>query len=397
MERWSPSDERWMDRALSLASSAYGLTSPNPMVGAVAVRGGSAIGWGVHWAAGQSHAEPLALANAPEIDESAASSGDDLVLYVNLEPCVHHGQTPPCVDAILSAKVTRVVAAMVDPNPLVSGRGIAALRAAGVRVGVGCRRQVAEELNHAFVARQRRRRPFVALKVALSGDDCIAGADGLGVSITGGAAQVHTHQIRAGLDGILVGVETLRRDRPRLDRRMYHGAERPSRPGPSQPLGPGKSPRRLVMDPMLRAIPEWLWPGEERAVVFCAEQTFDTAAEHLRRVREVADVVALPHGPRGFDLRAWCKELEGLGLWSVLVEGGGKTHRTLLEADVWDRLYLYRNQRLRLAGMKWDAAETWGRLREGTVARGETPFGLDPSADILEVYDHRESVAAQDP
>ena len=385
------SDEHWMDRALALAASAYGLTSPNPMVGAVLVHGDHEIGFGVHRAAGQTHAEPQALEFIERNPDFPISSRDDLALYVNLEPCVHHGHTPPCVDAILRSRVGRVVVGMVDPNPLVSGRGIARLRAEGVRVEVGCRWQPAAELNHVFVARQRRRRPFVALKVALSADGCIAGARGERVGITGEAARVHTHRLRAGLDGIAVGVETLRRDRPRLDRRMYHGTEPATGPEPAG-LGPGKTPRRLVLDPRLRSLPEWLWPGEERAVVFCAEAALDPAADSLRRIREVADVVALPHGPGGFDLHAWCKELERLALWSVLVEGGGRTHRKMLEADLWDRLYLYRNRHLRLAGMKWDAAEAWGKIQDQAVARGETAF---PSDDILEVYDHRESVAVR--
>ncbi|HZL86078.1 MAG TPA: bifunctional diaminohydroxyphosphoribosylaminopyrimidine deaminase/5-amino-6-(5-phosphoribosylamino)uracil reductase RibD [Candidatus Krumholzibacteria bacterium] len=385
------SDEHWMDRALALAASAYGLTSPNPMVGAVLVHGDNEIGSGVHRAAGQSHAEPQALEFLEKNPDFSMSSQDDLALYVNLEPCVHHGHTPPCVDAILRANVGRVVVGMVDPNPLVSGRGIARLRGEGVRVEVGCRWQAAAELNHVFVARQRRRRPFVALKVAISADGCIAGAGGERVRITGEAARVHTHQLRAGLDGIAVGVETLRRDRPRLDRRMYHGADTASVPL-SAGLGPGKTPRRLVLDPMLRSLPEWLWPGEERAVVFCAEAALEPAAE---RIREVADVVALPHGPGGFDLHAWCKELERLALWSVLVEGGGRTHRKMLEADLWDRLYLYRNRHLRLAGMKWDAAEAWGKIQDQAVTRDETAFGPVPSDDILEVHDHRESVAVQ--
>ncbi len=388
----SQSDEHWMDRALWLAASAYGLTSPNPMVGAVLVRDGTEIGSGVHLAAGQPHAEPQALARFGTQADSSMSSNDDLTLYVSLEPCVHHGHTPPCVDSILDAKVGRVIVAMPDPNPLVSGRGIATLRAAGVLVEVGCRSQAAAELNHAFVARQRRRRPFMALKVALSVDGCIAGAGGERVAITGAAAQLHTHRLRAGLDAILVGVETLRRDRPRLDRRMYHGTQTAAVPGPAG-LGPGKTPRRLVFDPTLRSPPDSLWPGEERAVVFCAEATLDAAPERLGRVREVAAVVALPHGPGGFDLRAWCGELERLAVWGVLVEGGGKTHRKMLEADLWDRLYLFRNQHLRLAGMKWDATEAWERIRDRTIARGETPVGAGD--DILEVYDHRESVAVQ--
>ena len=283
--RWSPADVDPMDHALALAARAYGQTSPNPMVGAVVVHRGEVIGEGFHARAGLPHAEPQALEAARRRVDPAEDSPREWALYVNLEPCVHHGRTPPCVEAILASPVGRVVIAHVDPDPRIAGRGIERLRAAGIRVDVGCREREALELNHVFVARQRRGHAFAALKVALSADGCIAAADGSPAPITGPEARAHVHRLRAGLDAILIGVETLRRDRPHLDRRLHSGA--------------GSTPRRLVFDPELRSEPEWLWPGEPRPVLFCSRQALDARGARLERK---ADLVPLPGTASGLDL-----------------------------------------------------------------------------------------------
>lgn len=326
-----PDDTTFMRRALELSARAYGETSPNPMVGAVVVRDGAILGEAYHAASGQPHAEPLAIRDAIR----NAVSGDDLTLYVNLEPCVHHGRTPPCVDAILESPVRRVVVALADPDERVRGRGIECLRQAGRRVEVGLLAADAAELNHVFLTRQRTRRPFVALKVALSADDGVAAAHGEPVSITRDAARQHVHRLRAGLDAILVGVETLRRDRPRLDRRLYHG--------------PGRAPRRLVLDPDLRSDPEWLWPGEPRPMLFHRR-----GASGAGRLRGAAELVPLPEAADGLDLSALPGALARLEIASLLVEGGPRTHRGFLALGLWDRLYVYRNPELRLSGVRWD-------------------------------------------
>ena len=366
-------DDRWLQRALELAAQAYGETSPNPLVGAAVVRGGRIVGEGVHRRAGQPHAEPQALAVAVRAIAPAEPVERDLTLYVNLEPCSHRGLTPPCVEAILAAPVARVVASVLDPDPRVSGRGVELLRAAGVRVDVGCRRREAVELNHIFIGRQLRRRPFVALKVALAADDCIAAAGGKAARITGEESQRHAHRLRAGHDAILIGVQTLATDRPRLDRRMYDG--------------PGRSPRRLVVDPHLRARPEWLW-ANGRAVVFCAAESLDTRLDQARALEARADLVGLPRQGAGLDLDALVAALEPRGIWSVLVEGGGRTHRAFLDAGLWDRVYLYRNPELRLAGMPWAAEAAWEREKAHAVERARLHLGPDE----LEVIAHRDSL-----
>jgi diaminohydroxyphosphoribosylaminopyrimidine deaminase/5-amino-6-(5-phosphoribosylamino)uracil reductase len=269
--------------------------------------------------------------------------------------------------------VGRVVAAMVDPDPRTAGKGIARLRSAGVLVEVGCEKDRALELNHVFVSRQRRGRPFIALKIALSADGCIAAADGSPATITGEEARRHAHQVRAGLDAILVGVETLQIDRPRLDRRLY--------PGPG-----GSRPRRLVLDPDLRSLPEWLWPGEARPVLFCRSGAREARG---RELEGAAELVVLPEVPGSagssrLDLRALPEVLAGLGLWSLLVEGGGRTQRAFFEAGLWDRFYLYSNPDLRLGGKAWEAADDWARESDGLSPIEARMLG----PDRLSIYAH---------
>ncbi len=370
----SRSDQSAMDRAMALAEFAYGETSPNPLVGAVVQRGDRVLGEAFHRRAGAPHAEPQALDAALASGNDSSLSKRDWTLYVNLEPCTHHGLTPPCVGAILGAPVGRVVVPFADPDPRVAGRGIELLRSNGVSVDVGCRRAEAAELNHVFIARQLRGRPYVALKVALSADDCVAGSEGSPARISGAESQAHSHRLRAGLDAILVGVETLRRDRPRLDRRLYRG--------------PGRAPRRLVIDPQLRSEPGWLWPGETPPVVFCTREARDLRGS---RYAAGAELVALPERSGRLDVQALVECLPQLGLWSVLVEGGGRTHREFLTAGLWDRFYLYRSTVVELSGMKWVASDVWQEVAARSLLLREEGLGTD----VLSLYAAPESRLAK--
>jgi diaminohydroxyphosphoribosylaminopyrimidine deaminase/5-amino-6-(5-phosphoribosylamino)uracil reductase len=362
-----PEDARFVDRALELAASAYGCTSPNPMVGAVVVREGRILGTAAHQRAGAPHAEPQALAAAFEADVSTASSSREWTLYLNLEPCAHHGRTPPCVEAIVTAPVRRVVASLVDPDPRVAGRGFERLRSAGIAVDIGCR--AAERRSSITCSsaasgaagrswRSRWRSPPMAASQLPTAVRSPSPARRRGATCT---------VLRAGLDAILVGVETLRRDRPRLDRRLYDG--------------PGRAPRRLVLDPDLRADPEWLWPGEPRGVLFCKAGARDARGTRLERV---ADLVTLPECGIGLDLAALPDALVQLDLGSVLVEGGGRTHRACLEAGLWDRMYVYRNPRLALGGLPWAAAPAWDAACAGLAPHARR----DLDGDELEIWEH---------
>jgi len=202
-------DRHWMQRCLDLAKTAYGKTSPNPMVGSVIVQDNQLVGEGFHPQVGQPHAEVFALREAG--DRAAGAT-----LYVNLEPCSHHGRTPPCADAVVAANVVRVVVGMIDPNPLVAGQGIAKLEQAGIDVTIGVEEEACRQLNEAFSYQIQHRRPFGILKYAMTLDGKIATTTGHSAWVTSPAARSHVHHLRAGCDAIIIGGNTVRRDNPLL-------------------------------------------------------------------------------------------------------------------------------------------------------------------------------------
>jgi diaminohydroxyphosphoribosylaminopyrimidine deaminase/5-amino-6-(5-phosphoribosylamino)uracil reductase len=204
-----PEDSRWMSRALTLAERGAGETNPNPMVGCVVIRDGHVIAEGHHRCAGGPHAEIVAL-------ESAGSRASGATLYVNLEPCAHHGRTPPCAPRIVAAGVRRVVVATRDPHPLVDGRGLTYLRQAGVGVDVGVLGSRATWLNRFFFVAQRYNRPYVLLKAAITIDARIATRNGDSKWITSGAQRNAARAMRRLFGGVLVGVGTVLRDDPVL-------------------------------------------------------------------------------------------------------------------------------------------------------------------------------------
>jgi diaminohydroxyphosphoribosylaminopyrimidine deaminase/5-amino-6-(5-phosphoribosylamino)uracil reductase len=220
-----------MARALALAAEGLGLTSPNPAVGAVLVREGVVVGEAFHRVAGGPHAETAALAAAGEAARGATC-------YVTLEPCAHHGRTPPCADGLIAAGVARVVAACRDPDPRVDGRGLARLQAAGIAVTLGVGEAEARALNRAFFTRVTTGRPHVTLKSAMTLDGKIAAWNGESRWITGDAARREAHRLRFRADAILVGSGTVRRDDPELTVRL--------------PGAPPKEPLRVVADTRLR-------------------------------------------------------------------------------------------------------------------------------------------------
>ena len=220
-------DQHWMERALQLAALGQGRTSPNPMVGAVVLdRQGLLVGEGFHARAGEPHAEVMALAQAGE----RARGG---TLYVTLEPCCHHGRTPPCTDAILRAGIARVVVAMADPNPLVDGGGMARLRLSGVPVDCGVAEAAARDLNRAFLHRLQSGRPYALLKWAMSLDGRTALPNGSSQWISGTEARQWVHRLRASCDAVIVGGGTVRADDPLLTSR---GLRRAGAAGPQEPL-----------------------------------------------------------------------------------------------------------------------------------------------------------------
>lgn len=202
-------DSALMQRCLELARLAQGKTSPNPLVGSVIVKNGEIIGEGFHPKAGEPHAEVFALRDAGEKAQGAT-------VYVNLEPCNHHGRTPPCTEALIGAKVAKVVIGMVDPNPLVAGTGIKRLQDAEIEVIVGVEEEDCRQLNEAFIHRITHHLPFGILKYAMTLDGKIATTTGHSAWVTGKAARHQVHQVRAACDGVIIGGNTVRLDNPYL-------------------------------------------------------------------------------------------------------------------------------------------------------------------------------------
>jgi diaminohydroxyphosphoribosylaminopyrimidine deaminase/5-amino-6-(5-phosphoribosylamino)uracil reductase len=308
-------DAFWMRRALQLAALGRGRTSPNPMVGAVVVRDGAEVGCGYHRAAGQPHAEAEAL-------RAAGPQARGATLYVNLEPCPHHGRTPPCTDAILAAGVRRVVVAMEDPDPRVRGRGLVRLREAGVEVAVGVLEGEARRLNEAYVKHRTAHLPWVTCKWAMSADGRIATRSGASRWITGTEARQFAHLLRDQHDAVLVGSGTALRDDPALTCRI---------PG-------GRDPLRVVVDSTLRLPPHARLLREGTSPVVVATTPRAEAERVDRLTRAGAEVwVCEPEGGR-VCLRDLLRRLAERGVVSVLVEGGGALHASLLEAGLVDRV-----------------------------------------------------------
>jgi diaminohydroxyphosphoribosylaminopyrimidine deaminase/5-amino-6-(5-phosphoribosylamino)uracil reductase len=314
-------DRFYMQMALDQAAKGLGYVSPNPLVGAVVVREGRVVGRGYHARYGEAHAEVNALAEAGE----AAQGG---TLYVTLEPCNHTGKTPPCTEAIINAGIRRVITAMEDPNPLVAGGGHARLQKAGLTVASGVGRSEAERLNEAFVKWIRTRRPFVILKCAATLDGRLATRTGDAKWVTGPEARAYVHRLRHAVDGILVGVNTIKTDDPRLTTRL--------------PEGPGVDPRRIILDTRLRlpltARVLHLQSAAETLVVAGPEA--DPAARDAVAATGARIITAPLHQGR-IDLTWLMEHLGAMGLASLLIEGGGQVAGAALRSGIVDKLCLF--------------------------------------------------------
>ncbi len=299
-----------MRRCLDLAARARGRTSPNPMVGALIVKDGQVLAEGWHRAPGLAHAEVDAL-------RQLGGQAPGATMVVNLEPCCHHGRTPPCTDAILRSGIRRVIVGMVDPFPRVSGEGLRILREAGVEVVEGVEREACRELNLGFVRAMERGRPAVHLKAGISLDGRIADHRGRSRWITSPQARRQAHQLRDACDAVLVGVGTLLADDPSLTTRAIEG---------------GRDALPVVLDSGLRTpVGSRLLQGSRRPLLICAEDA--------PQVDLPADILRLPGGPG--DLRAVLAALLQRGVHNLLVEGGGAVHRSFLQAGLVDRLHLF--------------------------------------------------------
>lgn len=309
-------DSRWMAHALRLAELGLCTTSPNPRVGCVLVRDGKLIAEGWHMRAGEPHAEAHAL-------RAASGSARGATAYVTLEPCSHHGRTPPCADALIQAGVQRVVVASQDPNPLVSGQGIARLRAAGVEVECGLMEAAARELNTGFFSRMTRGTPWVRSKIAASLDGHTALANGASKWITGDAARRDVQHWRARSCAVLTGIGTVLADDPQLNVRDI--------PTERQPL-------RVVLDSRLRISPDSKILQNGPALIYTASSD---EAKHRALTACGAEVMTLAGAAGEVDLPGMLRDLGKRGINEVLVEAGRTLNGALLEAGQVDELVLY--------------------------------------------------------
>ena len=309
-------DEIFMAEALKIARNAEGRTSPNPMVGAVIVQGGRIIAEGWHRKAGTPHAEIHALNMAGALAENST-------MYVTLEPCSHFGRTPPCANRIVDAKVSRVVVAMTDPNPLVAGRGIEILRSAGISVDVGVLESDARKLNEVFIKYITQKVPFVTAKFACSLDGKISTATGESQWISCEESRAYTHRLRDLNDAIMVGIGTVLADNPSLTARIPDG----------------KNPARIIVDSNART------PLDAKILTDKLAPTIIAVAETAppEKVTALKNLGAeiITAGDTQVDLKILMRELAAREITSILLEGGGTLNFFMIRAGLVDKVMAF--------------------------------------------------------
>lgn len=325
VNKFTSFDFLMMRRALALARRGSGFVSPNPMVGALVVRGQEIVGRGWHKSYGGPHAEIEALRDS---GESAFGS----TMYVTLEPCNHHGLTPPCSEAVIDSGIKRVVVAMRDPNQAVTGKGIERLRESGIRVDVGLCQNEAEKLNICWIKSLKEKRPFVVVKLAISLDGKIARGDGSSKWISSTISRSQVHRLRRHCDAIMVGAETVIVDNPELTNRS----------------GKGRQPLRVVIDDRLRVsqFARVFKPLELNQKGYSPSTTVITTtksgfAERSELEMAGAEIMVYEDESGGVDFRTAFQKLSEKGVQSILCEGGASLATSLVKSGLCDCLMLY--------------------------------------------------------
>ncbi len=316
-------DEKYMKLALRLAIKAKGRTSPNPLVGAVIVKNDRIVGRGYHRKAGRPHAEINALNMTGERAKGAT-------LYLNLEPCAHFGKTPPCTKRIISSGIKEVVIAMIDPNPLNCGNGVKELRKAGIEVKVGVLEKEARKINEAYTKYITTKKPFVILKTAMSLDGKIATKTGVSKWITNEKSRKYVHKLRSEADAILVGVETVLKDDPRLTSRVKGKGLRVK----------DKKPFRVVVDSRVR-IPLGARVLNKEAPTIIATTKFAPKRKTEALRKKGIEILVIKDRDKKVNLKELLKRLGELEITSLLVEGGGKINASFLENGLVDKVLFF--------------------------------------------------------
>lgn len=309
-------DHQYMQMALSLAKQGEGTTAPNPMVGAVIVQNNRVIGKGFHEVCGEAHAEVNAFRDAKE-DVAGAT------MYVTLEPCSHYGKTPPCADLIVQKKIKRVVVAMLDPNPLVAGRGIEKLKKAGIQVDVGIMEAESRHLNEVFLKYIVEKRPFVLWKTAMTLDGKIATVTGESQWISNEISREEVHHLRGIYTGIMVGIGTVKADNPHLTCRTG-----------------GKNPIRIVVDSNLQVDETAHVLDGESPTIFATTEGTDMEKQKRLRSRGV-EIIETPSQNGHVDLTFLMEQLGKRGIDSILLEGGPTLTFSALEQNLIDKIRFY--------------------------------------------------------
>lgn len=307
-------ETKFLEETLKLAKKGLSWTNPNPMVGAVIVKGGHIIGEGFHRRAGLAHGEIEALKNCRQ--NPAGST-----LYINLEPCSHFGKTPPCTDVIIKSKVKRVVFCSLDPNPKVSGKGLAKLQKAGIETQYGILEDKARILNEAFFIYHEKRRPFVAVKFAASLDGKMATVTGSSRWITNEKARIYARKLRGQYQAVFVGINTILADNPNLGTR----------------INGKKDPIRIILDPKLR-IPKDANVLRDKNVILI---TTAKADKFKKKQLEKMGFTILVFNAEYINIQKLLSKLRGEGIISILVEGGGKTLGNFIDSKLVDKIYAF--------------------------------------------------------
>lgn len=310
--------EYFMNLAIALALKARGRTSPNPMVGSLVVKNGRIVGKGYHAKAGTAHAEIIALDEAGKFAKGAT-------LYVSLEPCAHFGRTPPCVDRIIKSGVKEVIVGMVDPNPLNNGRGINIIRQHRIKVRVGFLEDKLKKINEAFIKYISKRIPFVTVKVAQSLDGRIATKRGDSKWITSDKARIYSHRIRSNFDAIMVGVNTVLRDNPKLDTWFSK-----------------RHPVKIVVDSQL-STPEdsHIFSGTSQVIIVTLPSSPGQETENRKILAQKAKILEVKEKAGQINLKSMMKKLAQLEITNILVEGGGTLNGSLFDEGLVDKVLFF--------------------------------------------------------
>ena len=318
MKDMQKGDEYYMQLAFKLALKAKGRTSPNPLVGALVVKAGQIIGRGFHAQAGLAHAEVVAL-------DEAGKKAKGATLYVTLEPCAHTGRTPPCVNRIIQSGIKEVVIGMIDPNPLNNGKGIMLLKQNNIKVRVGVLGEKLSKMNEVFVKYITTRLPFITVKIAESLDGRIATYSGDSKWITSDKSRAFAHKMRKNYDAIMVGVNTVLRDNPRLNAWFSE-----------------KQPIKIIVDSNL-STPENanIFSGNSQVIIITLSSRPGQETENRKRLFDKAKVIEVKEKSGQINLRDALRKLSQLKISNIIVEGGGTLIGSLFDERLVDRVLFF--------------------------------------------------------